>query len=82
MNKDQMHLLRVEQALGFGSGALFALTLLWTDWVELVFRVDPDRGNGALEWTISLAFLALTIAFGMLARRERARLQQRISPRE
>jgi hypothetical protein len=81
MEGHKRHFLRIERALACGSGVLFALTLLWKDWIEVVFRVDPDRGSGALEWAISLSFLALTIAFGVLARRERARIRQSVRPR-
>jgi hypothetical protein len=57
-----------------GSGLLFVITLVWKEWIEIVFGVDPDSGSGALEWAITLSFLALTIAFAVLARRERQRL--------
>ena len=70
--------LRIERALALASGLLFALTLVWKDWIELVFHVDPDRGNGTLEVAVALAFLALTIAFGALARRERSKPRQRV----
>jgi hypothetical protein len=46
------------------------LTLLWDDWIEIVFRVDPDHHSGVLEWIVVLAFVAATIACGALARRE------------
>jgi hypothetical protein len=28
------------------------LTAIWPDWIEAVFRVDPDSGNGSLEWAL------------------------------
>ena len=60
----------IESALALLSGALTVLTLLWTDWIELVFRVDPDAGNGAMEWAIVVIALAATLAFAVLARVE------------
>jgi hypothetical protein len=66
--------LELERALAFGSGLLFVVTLIWKDWIELVFHVDPDRGNGALEWAITLAFAALTVVFATLGRRAQRRL--------
>jgi hypothetical protein len=67
-------LFRIEARLTLASGLLFVLTILWKDWIELVFRFDPDRHSGALELAIALAFLAITVSFGVLARRERSRL--------
>jgi hypothetical protein len=49
------------------NGALVAITLLWHDWIEVVFRVDPDDGSGAIEWLVTGAFLASTLVFTVLA---------------
>jgi hypothetical protein len=49
------------------SGVLFIVTLVWRDWIELVFHVDPDGGNGLLEWVIVAALFAAGIGFGCLA---------------
>ena len=48
-------LLRVELVLAGLSTALAVLTLVWRDWIEEVFHVDPDGGNGSLEWLIVAA---------------------------
>jgi hypothetical protein len=37
------------------SGVFLVLAILWRDWIEIVFHVDPDRGNGAVEGLIVLA---------------------------
>jgi hypothetical protein len=42
----------IEVALAAGSAAALLATLLWREWIELVFHVDPDGGSGALEWLI------------------------------
>ena len=34
------------------SAVLFFATLLWPAWIEIVFGIDPDFGNGSLEWLI------------------------------
>jgi hypothetical protein len=49
-----------EAALGAASAVLLVLTLIWNDWIELVFRISPDEGNGAVEW------LVVAFAFGVL----------------
>ncbi len=52
------------------SGLLCVITLIRQDWIELIFRVDPDRGSGALEWSIVGGMLALCLVSASLARRE------------
>jgi MFS superfamily sulfate permease-like transporter len=52
-----------------GSG-LAALTLLWPDWIERVFGVDPDGGSGLDEWLIVAAAFSVAVASALLARRE------------
>jgi hypothetical protein len=66
-------LFRLEVGLAVASALLCLLTLLWKDWIEVVFRIDPDRGSGALEWLVALALLGVAIGFGALARRGRLR---------
>ena len=58
----------VEVGLAVVSAALFAITLLWHDWIEIVFGVDPDEGNGLVEVLVSASFLALTLLFAVFSR--------------
>jgi hypothetical protein len=37
---------------------------------DLNDSIDPDGGNGALEWTIAVGLLALAVALAVLARRQ------------
>ncbi len=60
----------IEVALAVLSAGLLVLTLLWKDWIELTFGIDPDAGSGAVEWAFVAGTLALTIAFSLLARVE------------
>jgi hypothetical protein len=60
----------VRLALAATSAALLVVTLLWHDWIEIVFRVDPDHGNGWLEWLIVAAAFGLTVTFSIAARQE------------
>ena len=60
----------VEGALGALTAALAVLTLVWHDWVETVFKVDPDQFSGSFEWMIVAVCGVLTVAFAFLARYE------------
>ena len=64
---------RIWAVLAIISAVLAVVTLVWKDWIEIVFRVDPDGGSGWLEWAIAAAALVATLTFGALARRDRPR---------
>jgi hypothetical protein len=49
------------------SGGLFVLTLFWADWIEAIFGIDPDGGNGSVEVLVAGAFLAVALIAGRLA---------------
>ena len=49
---------------------LLVLTALWPQWIELVFRIDPDAGSGEFEWLIAAVTLAISIMCFVLARME------------
>jgi len=56
--------------------ALFAVTLAWPTWVELVFHADPDHGSGLLEWSILVVALAAALWLSVAARREWERVRR------
>jgi hypothetical protein len=60
----------MEVLLAVGNAVLLVMTVVWKDWIEIVFNVDPDAGTGAVEWGVVLVTLALTIVFVTLARGE------------
>jgi hypothetical protein len=60
----------VEMFLAASSTGLFAVTLVWREWIEIVFKVDPDHGNGTLEWTIVAAAFVFALIFWIGAGRE------------
>ena len=37
------------------------LTKVWPDWIEGVFRVDPDHGNGSVELAVVVVLLAVSL---------------------
>jgi len=52
------------------TGILLMVTLISREWVELVSRIDPDGGSGALEWAIMAALFFWTVVFTLLSRFE------------
>jgi hypothetical protein len=60
----------VEAALAGVFALFFVITLLWPDWIELIFGIDPDRGNGEAEWSIVAVFGLLAGLCSLLARME------------
>jgi len=60
----------LELSCGVLGAFLFLLTLITREWIELIFRVDPDRGSGAAEWAIALTLLAVAALSFTLAHRE------------
>jgi hypothetical protein len=62
--------------LGGLLGLLLMVTLVWREWIEILFSVNPDDGNGMLEWLI-VAFLVLaTLSCFLIARIEWNRMRQ------
>ena len=59
-----------ELGLGLASTVFAVLTLAWRDWVEIVFKVDPDHHSGSLEWTIVAVAAAVTVIAFAAARFE------------
>jgi hypothetical protein len=60
----------LESIFGSFTGIVAVITLLWHDWIETVFKVDPDSGNGSAEWLIVLVLLLTTVTLASGARRE------------
>lgn len=65
---------RLEAALAGVSFSLFALTLVFPEWIEATTGVEPDGGSGALEFVIAGALLLVALGSAALARRDRRRL--------
>jgi hypothetical protein len=60
---------RVEYALSGVFAFLTALTAVVPDWIEVVFKISPDAGNGSLEWFFVAVFGLAAVAAAGLARR-------------
>lgn len=59
-----------EIALACLSGGLTAITFIWHNWIELLFDVEPDGGDGSIEWALVVILLVMTAVFSGLARIE------------
>ncbi len=57
----------LETGMATITGILFVITLVWRDWIEIVFNIDPDNRNGSLEWLIVGVLLAVTLVLFTLA---------------
>lgn len=60
----------LEAFLGLLAALLAAMTLLWHDWAEVLFGIDPDQGNGSFEFLVTIGAVALFAAFALAARFE------------
>ena len=54
----------------FASLVLFSLTLVWRDWIEVVFGFDPDAHSGTTEWLVVVVCAVVTVTSLVLARCE------------
>ena len=63
----------VETGMAVLSTVLLVLTAISREWIEVVFGVDPDHGDGSLEWllfvVLALATAALYVTAGLEWRR-------------
>jgi len=60
----------IEAALSAVACLLTVVTLVWPDWIELLFDESPDGGDGSAERAIAIAWLLAAVVFGWLARRD------------
>ncbi len=70
----------LELILGGLFAALFLLTVFVDDWIEEVFNVDPDHGDGTLEWAILAVCGVATIGGLVMARLEHRRAPLAAAP--
>jgi hypothetical protein len=62
----------IEAVLAGLMAVLTVVTLISKEWIEVVFGVDPDGGNGSLEWAIVAVLAVVSAALSLTAWRERA----------
>ena len=57
---------RVALGLAVIAAVLTVVTLAWPQWIETLFRVDPDAGSGAAEWGLVFGLALLAVMLGVL----------------
>lgn len=60
----------IEAGLATLTGILFIVTVISREWIEEIFKVDPDGGDGSLEWAIVAGLFAALLTLSLLARAE------------
>ncbi|WP_250285040.1 MULTISPECIES: hypothetical protein [unclassified Frankia] len=60
----------IETGLTVASFVLLVATLINQEWIEVVFGVDPDHGDGSLEWLVAAAVAIIAIIGATSARSE------------
>jgi hypothetical protein len=60
-------------------GVATILTAVWPTWIEGLFRLDPDGGNGKAEWLVVAVLAVATVAAAALARRDLRVVRRRAS---
>jgi hypothetical protein len=59
------------------SAVVLAVTLVWPQWIETFFGLEPDGGDGSSEWGFTLALVAITFVLFGATFRDWRRLQRR-----
>lgn len=62
------------------AGVLAVATLIWRDWAEILFRIDPDEGSGWFEFGVTaviglVAIVTLALTVFDVARNRRQAVQ-------
>lgn len=60
----------IEAILAACSAVATMLSIVWPQWIEAIFEESPDGGDGSAERLVAVVFLAATIVFSWLARKE------------
>jgi len=63
----------VELLAATASVMFFLLEIFSREWIERLFGIDPDGGNGSVEWLLASGSLLGTVMLAILARREWSR---------
>jgi hypothetical protein len=59
-----------EAAAALCTCCLALLTVVWPEWIERLFGVDPDHGSGRLEWAFVAALAVAAVTASVATRVE------------
>jgi hypothetical protein len=57
--------LRLFAVAALVAAVLTITTVVWSDWAEAIFGIDPDAGNGSFEAAVSLIFAVIAVVAGI-----------------
>lgn len=60
----------IEAGLAVVAALVLVASLISREWIEVVFGVDPDHGDGSLEWLIVGIAAVAGLVFSIIARIE------------
>jgi len=66
--------IRLVTTLSLASAILAVATALSPQWIEAVFGVDPDNGNGFIEWGVVFVLAVFAVTAGVWVQHARGRL--------
>jgi hypothetical protein len=69
-----------EPIAAFALAAVAVLTIVWPEWIEGIFGLDPDAGSGAAEAVVVMACALGAGAFGARSSR-RSGVRRRLGAR-
>ena len=68
MTKSQKALIIMEASVGALCTLLAAVTIVWRDWIEIIFNWDPDQHNGGAEIGIICGLVLAGASLVLIAR--------------
>lgn len=69
----------LEAAMATITSVLLVMTLIWEDWVEEIFGISPDAGNGSFERWLVGTLIVVTITLFVMVRSEWRRTRASMS---
>jgi hypothetical protein len=68
MSRLRKRLIAVEAVLASLAGLMAIVSIFWRDWLEALFRWDPDHHSGTAELLIIAGLAAASLLLGAAAR--------------
>ena len=70
----------VEAVAAVVTGVMLVVTAVWPSWIERLWEVEPDGGDGSLEWALVGVLAVVTIMLSVVARVEWTRGSRLTTP--